>query len=460
MKILKFGQSTLDDIHSFERVLENILQSKKTEKHILVVVSSMKNVAQQLQLISQKSKDGDNSYKTLLAEIEERHFLVVKHFIDVKHQAKVLANLKVMLNDLEDILHGIYLLWELSPRTADHISTYPLKMMAYLVSECLKQKGFDSEYIDTQKIIATDNVYQNASIDYGTTASLTKKNIANADIIYVLTGNLGATAKGESTSLGKAGGTLTATLMGSILNASEVIIYTDRDGVTNTDSSLNANAYSLPILTYSEAKELSNFDTKVIYPPSLQPAFAQNIPVIIKNLYNPAFEGTKIIGTQMANPSKPIKANSTIQNITLLNIQGSGMIGKAGTASRIFKVLAENKISVILIIQASSEHSITLAIAPEYSIKAHEVLSVEFEEELKNNKIDKIGIKNEMAIVAMIGENMQHTPGIAGKIFSALGNSGINVAAIAQGSSEYNITIVIENHLLIKALAVLQEKFF
>ncbi len=459
MKILKFGQSTLVDNKSFEKVLLTIENHKKESKQVIVVVSALNQVQKSLLAVSQKAKEGDNSYKNILQDIEIQHFDIVKQFIDVKHQAKVLAGLKVMLNDLEDILHGIYLLWDLSPRTSDHVSSYALKMCAYVVSECLKQREIQSQFIDAQKLIATNQNYGNATPDMVLTMQNIKSNLISDDITYVVTGGLGATTKGESTTLGNAASTYTACILGSVMNAKQVILYTDKDGITNTDASLVSNAYSLDALTYAEAMELSHFNTKMIYPPSLQPAFIKNIPILIKNLYNPDFKGTSIVSKQEVEPQNFIKANSTIAEISLLSIQGIGMIGVAGTASRVFKVLAENQISIILIIQASSEHSITLAIAPENAIKAQQVLAVEFAEDIALHKIDKINVRDNMSIVAIIGEKMQQTPGIAGKIFSALGENGINISAIAQGSSEFNITLVIEKRLLVKTLEILQKYF-
>lgn len=459
MKVIKFGESTLVDIKSVEKVLDTIVKHKAESKQIIVVVSAMKNVQHNLLNVSQKAKEGDNSYKEILQDIENQHFDIVKHFIDVKHQAKVLAGLKVMLNDLEDILHGIYLLWELSPRTSDHVCSYALKMCTYVVSECLKQRAFETQFIDSQKLIITDQNYGNAIPDFQASFQNAKSLLSSLDITFVITGGLGATIKGESTTFGKAGSTLSACLIGSMMQADEILLYTDRDGITNTDSNLVKDAYSLDTITYSEAMELSHFDTQVIYPPSLQPAFLKNIPITIKNLYNADFKGTKIVSKQISQPENSIKANSSIENISLINIQGSGMIGVAGTASRVFSALAQNSISIILIIQASSEHSITLAVSPQNALKAQQVLTKEFAIDISNQKIDKIVIKEEMSIVAIIGENMQHTPGIAGKIFSALGENGVNISAIAQGSSEFNITLVIEKRLLVKTLEILQKYF-
>lgn len=459
MKILKFGQSTLKNISSFSKVLDVVENEVSKNEEIHIVASAMNLVPFRLQQISQLAMVGDNSYKIIFKNIEDEHFEIAKKFIDVKRQAKVLANLKVLLNDLEEILYGVYLLWELSPRTMDHINSFGVKISAFLLSECIKERNIDVAYLDAQLIIETNNNYGNAQINYQTTELKIKQYFDKYKGVKVLTGHLGATTKGESTTLGKAGNTLTSAVLAAVLNANSLHIYTDRDGITNADCALVADAFSLDSISYAEATELSNFGTKVIYPPSLQPAFNKDIPITIFNLFNPQFAGTLI--SKAAQTSKYlIKASSSIQNIALLTIQGTGMIGVAGVAGRVFSTLASNKINVVLITQASSEHSITLAISPEDASNACAVLKNEFGTEIIEKKIDKISLKENMAILAVIGDNMQHTPGIAGKVFSALGNHNINIAAIAQGSSELNISIVLENEVLKQALNVLQLAFF
>ena len=358
MKILKFGQSTLKDASSFSKVLEVIAHELKSKQEVHLVASAMNLVPERLQKISQLAMVGDNSYKPILKNIEDEHFAIAKKFIDVKRQAKVLANLKVMLNDLEEILYGVYLLWELSPRTMDHINGYGVKIAAYLLTECIKEKNIDAQYLDAQQLIVTNSEYGNAEVDFAASEKKIKSYFGKAKNLTVVTGHIGATAKGESTTLGKAGNSLTASILAAVLDAKALVIYTDRDGITNADTDLVDDAFSLGTISYAEAMELSNFGTKVIYPPSLQPAFIKEIPITIFNLYNSAFKGT-VISKKVKAEKLPIKASSSIQHISLLNIQGSGMVGVTGVAGRVFSALAANKINVVLITQASSEHSIT-----------------------------------------------------------------------------------------------------
>ena len=457
MKVIKFGQSTLKDKESITSVLELILEESSINTLPVVVVSSFNNVLKKLSEISKLAMVGDNNYKQILQDIENQHFNIVKQFVDVKRQAKVIAGLKVILNDLEEILYGVYLLWELSPRTRDHIKTFGVKLSGYLVSECIKEKNLNAVLIDAQKIIKTDDNYGNATIEAEESKELLKNILSNPNELYVVTGGIGSTLAGESSYLGKSGSAAVASLVANVLNASELVFYTDRDGIFNTEPTLVQNAFSLKTVTYSEIMEMSNFGNSFIYPPSIQPVIAKKIPITIKNLYNLKFEGTKVVSE---NDGVIVKANSAIQHISLINVQGTGMIGIAGIAARIFNTLATQKINVVLITQASSEHSICLAVQPNDGIKGQIALQNEFMEEIKSKKMDNISLTKDLSIIAIIGENMKKTPGIAGKIFSALGEKKINVIAIAQGSSEFNISVVVENREIKNALITLQEKLF
>jgi len=455
VKILKFGQSTLKDTSSIAKVLDIIVQNPES----IVVVSPLFKVSNRLEQIGKLAMVGNNSYKPILQEIEDEHFAIAKHFVDIKHQAKVIAGLKVMLNDLEEILYGVYLLWELSPRTKDHISTYGVKLSAYLMAECLKSKGVEANYFDIQKIIITNDVYGNAEVDKDTSLSNIKEQFGKIKGISVVTGSIGSTYKGESSNFGKSGSSFTSALFANALNAKSIEIYTDRDGILNTDPTLVHNAFSLKEISYAEVMEMSNFGNSFVYPPAIQPAIIKNIPITIKNLYNHSFEGT-VIKNAATDKSLIVKANSSVQNVSLINVQGSGMIGVAGVASRVFGTLAHDKISVVMITQASSEHSICLAVKPENGTRAQLALQTEFMEEIREKKMDNISLTKELSIIAIIGENMKQTPGIAGKIFTSLGENRINVIAIAQGSSEYNISVVVEMKDLEKTLNVLHKTLF
>ena len=283
MKILKFGQSTLKDTSSIAKVLDIIVQNPES----IVVVSPLFKVSNRLEQIGKLAMVGNNSYKPILQEIEDEHFAIAKHFVDIKHQAKVIAGLKVMLNDLEEILYGVYLLWELSPRTKDHISTYGVKLSAYLMAECLKSKGVEANYFDIQKIIITNDVYGNAEVDKDTSLSNIKEQFGKIKGISVVTGSIGSTYKGESSNFGKSGSSFTSALFANALNAKSIEIYTDRDGILNTDPTLVHNAFSLKEISYAEVMEMSNFGNSFVYPPAIQPAIIKNIPITIRILKVP-----------------------------------------------------------------------------------------------------------------------------------------------------------------------------
>lgn len=456
MKVIKFGQSTLKDKESIISVLKIVSDESAIEMPV-VVVSSFHGVLKNLSEISKLAMVGDNKYKEILQDIENQHFNIVKQFVDVKRQAKVIAGLKVILNDLEEILYGVYLLWELSPRTRDHIKTFGVKLSAYLLAECLKEKNINAVLIDSTKIIKTNDNYGNAAIEESESKELIKQNLANKNELYVITGGIGSTLAGESSYLGKSGSAAVASLIANVLQANEVLFYTDRDGIYNTEPALVEKAFSLESVTYSEIMEMSNFGNSFVYPPSIQPLMAKKIPLIVRNLYNLGFKGTRIVSE---NDGVIVKANSAIQHISLINVQGTGMIGISGIAARVFNTLAQNNINVVLITQASSEHSICLAVEPNDGTKGQIALQNEFMEEIKSKKMENISLTKELSIIAVIGENMKKTPGIAGKIFSSFGDAQINVIAIAQGSSEYNISIVVEQKDLKSALNTLQKKLF
>lgn len=459
MKILKFGGSSVGNAKGIQNVLEILQTYHDKNERIAVVVSAMSGVTNLLIETGKKASATDDSFRENLSEIEEKHFQAIRELIEARLQSKVFARVKYMFNELDDLLHGVFLLKELSPRTLDLALSFGERLSAYILSESLKQKGLDAEYLDSRELIKTDKTFGRARVDY----KQTNQNIVNyfqhKKNIQVVTGFIGSTDQGETTTLGRGGSDYTAAIFGAALNVDQIDIWTDVDGVMTADPKKVKSAFTLPSISYSEAMELSHFGAKVIYPPTLQPAFGNNIPIRIRNTFNPSFEGTLISKTSGA-VDFPVKGISSIQEIALINVMGSGMVGVPGIASRLFGVLALNSINVILITQASSEHSICFAVSPEEALKARAIIEEEFAFEVQSRKIDGIHIENEMSIVAIIGENMRNTAGISGKMFSALGKNGVNVVAIAQGSSELNISVVVSREDLSKSLNALHEAFF
>ncbi|MFZ0455006.1 MAG: bifunctional aspartate kinase/homoserine dehydrogenase I, partial [Ignavibacteriaceae bacterium] len=416
-------------------------------------------VTDELIRISKLASTGNNKYQELFKNLEHRHLSTTKELISVKKQSNILANIKLSLNELEDVIHGVFLVKELSPRTLDFILSFGERLSAYIIANALHDKGIPSEYLDSRELVRTDNNFGNAKVEFELTTKRIKNYFRSHKKLQVITGFIGSTINNETTTLGRGGSDYTAAIFGAALNVSEIQIWTDVDGVMTADPRKVKNAFSLPHITYEEAMELSHFGAKVIHPPTIQPAFSRKIPIVIKNTFNPGFTGTLI--TNQPNSQKfTIKGLSSIDNIALIRIQGSGMIGVSGIAQRIFSALAQVKINVILITQASSEHSLCIAVLPQYASLAKKSIEKEFKFEIFENLVNEPIIEDNVSIVAVVGENMRNYPGISGKVFQALGRNGINVVAIAQGSSELNISTVISREHESKALNALHDSLF
>lgn len=458
MKVLKFGGTSVGSVESIRKVA-GILSSYKKKEKFVVVFSAMSGITNLLVDVGQKASTSDVSYEQVLKTIEQKHVSTAKTLIDVKNQGKVIAQLKLVLNELQDLLHGVYLLKELSPRSNDLVLSFGERLSSYLVCEFLKQEDVDVTFLDARKVIITDNGFGAAKVDFKKTDKAIKDYFKDIKTSIVTTGFIGSTDKGETTTLGRGGSDYTASVFGAALDSEGIEIWTDVDGIMTADPRKVKRAFTLPQVSYIEAMEMSHFGAKVIYPPTLQPAFKKRIPIWIKNTFNTAFEGT-LINEKTSVTDHAVKGISSIENISMLNLTGSGMVGVPGVSGRLFSALARNFINVILITQASSEHSICFVIDSKEAVKARAAVEEEFEHEIKAGKIDKLHEKDNLAIVAVVGDNMRHTPGIAGKLFSSLGKNGINVVAIAQGSSEINLSVVIGKEDLTKALNVIHESFF
>lgn len=458
MRVLKFGGTSVGSVESIKQVAEILSKFKKKDK-FAVVFSAMSGVTNILIELGQKASTSDATYIQTLKTIETKHINATKSLLSVKSQSAVLAKVKVLVNELQDLLHGVYLLRELSPRTNDLILSFGERLSCLLVSEYLKQEGIAVTFVDAREIIKTDNQFGNAKVDFKKTDKAIKDYFDKLKTSAVVTGFIASTDLNETTTLGRGGSDYTASILGAALDAEGIEIWTDVDGIMTSDPRKVKGAFTLPQVSYIEAMEMSHFGAKVIYPPTLQPAFRKKIPIWIKNTFNPTFEGT-LITEKTKNNDYMVKGISSIENISLLNLTGSGMVGVPGVSARLFGALARYQINVILITQASSEHSICFVIDSKESAKAIAAVDEEFQHEIKAGKIDKLTEKNNLAIVAVVGDNMRHTPGIAGKLFASLGKNGINVVAIAQGSSEINLSVVIGKEDLAKALNIIHESFF
>jgi bifunctional aspartokinase / homoserine dehydrogenase 1 len=460
MIVMKFGGSSVGSAENIRKVASIVKKYKEEGKEIAVVVSAFQEITNMLISAGEAASLNDAVYKTTFEKIQIRHYDTITQLFKTDAKFSVQEHVKEMLQDLQDLFHGVFLLKELSPRTHDLIKSFGERLSAYIISQYFTELGLASGYCDARLLIKTDNDFGSAKVNFTLTNEKIKSYFKeHGNKIQVITGFVSSTEKDETTTLGRGGSDYTAAIFGAALDAALIEIWTDVDGVMTADPRKVKAAFSLPTLSYNEAMELSHFGAKVIYPPTLQPAFASDIPLKIRNTFNPDFPGTHI-SKEVSDDKLLIKGISSIQEITLLNFTGSGIVGVPGVSSRVFGVLAKHKINVILITQASSEHSICIAVEPSSGRVAKECIESEFESEIKAGTIDKLILEEKLSILAVIGDNMRNTPGIAGKLFSSLGKNGINIVAVAQGSSEYNISVVIHQEDLSKALNTLHETFF
>ncbi|GAA4782820.1 bifunctional aspartate kinase/homoserine dehydrogenase I [Olivibacter ginsenosidimutans] len=459
MKVLKFGGTSVGSAESINSLLEILKEAYARGEKSIVVLSAMSGVTNLLAQMAEDAEQGIN-FTPALKALENKHFAVIKQLIKIKHQNPVFTQLKIFLNELEDLLQGIYNLRELSAQSKDLVVSYGERFSTFLVSKIAAQYFPESLFVDASSLIKTDSHFGNAKVDLPQSKQLIQTFFQQhqAHFLFV-TGFIASNEQGRITTLGRGGSDYTAAIIGAALKAEAIEIWTDVDGMLTADPRLVKKAFPLPVLSYTEAMELSYFGAKVIYPPTMIPAFMEKVPIVIRNTFNPTFPGT-VIQHDSGKANFPIKGISSINAISVINLSGSGMIGKAGFSGRLFSLLAHEQINIILITQSSSEHSITFAVQPADAIKAKKLIETEFELELLAKKIEPPVIEENLSVLAIVGENMKHTPGISGRLFSALGRNGINVRAIAQGSSEYNISVIISQIDLSKALNAIHDAFF
>ncbi|MDR9365074.1 MAG: bifunctional aspartate kinase/homoserine dehydrogenase I [Balneolaceae bacterium] len=459
MRILKFGGSSVGSPDALRRVI-SIVESKQKDQRIVVVVSALRGITDKLIETATLASAGDDSFEDRLNEIDKRHIDTINDLLPVSKRSEVITSFKLLLNELQDVLQGVSLIRELTKKTLDFIVGFGERFSAQILTAALQNQGMEALYTDTRDLIKTDNNFGSARV----MTAQTFQNIRNYledhnENIVVATGFISSTENQESTTLGRGGSDYTASLFGAALEADVIEIWTDVDGLMTADPRKVKNAFSVEHASYEEAMELSHFGARVIYPPTIQPALKSEIPILIKNTFKPEHPGTQI-KKEIKKKGGIIRGLSSIEDVALITIKGSGMIGVTGVASRIFGALAARNINIILITQSSSEHTITLAVLPEFAADAKESISEEFSEEFKADIIDEIRVENDLSIVAVVGDNMRQIPGIAGRVFNALGRNGINIVAIAQGSSERNISFVIDRNNEKKAMNTLHDAFF
>ncbi|MEO5909679.1 MAG: bifunctional aspartate kinase/homoserine dehydrogenase I [Pelobium sp.] len=459
MKILKFGGTSVGSVEALKALMGVIKSELDQKEPVIVVVSAMSGVTNQLLKMSENAVEGID-FMSELADLEKRHFAVVKQLVPLQQQNQVITKLKLYFQELEDILQGITALQELSAKTKDTVLGFGEKSSAFMISRILRSINPQTEFLDTTSIIKTDSSFGNAKVDFGQTNLLVQDYFAHhKENLVVATGFIASNAENKITTLGRGGSDYTAAIFGAALNVSQIEIWTDVNGMMTADPRRVKKAFSMEELSYTEAMELSFFGAKVIYPPTMIPAFLKKIPIVIKNTFEPEFAGT-FIKHDLKLSTTTIRGISSVDHISIINIEGSGMVGKAGFSGRLFSLLSREQVNVILITQSSSEHSITFAVNPDEALKAKILIEQEFELELGAGKLEPVKIEANLSILAIVGENMKKTPGISGKLFNALGRNGVNVVAIAQGSSEYNISVIIYHSDLSKALNAVHDAFF
>lgn len=459
MQVLKFGGTSVANAENIRKVVGIVTDADKKDKTI-VIVSALGGVTDLLLSASSLAAEGDESYKEKLAVVEQRHLEAVKQLIPVAQQSQLLSLVKKSCNEIEDICSGIFLLRELTPRSKDRIGSYGEWLSSRIIAATIQSMGVDVVWKDSRELIVTNSNFTAAEVDFTTTAENIRQFFASADHhLFLLPGFIAADKKGITTTLGRGGSDYTAAILAAALNASNLEIWTDVSGMMTADPRLTANARIIPHISYQEAMELSHFGAKVIYPPTIQPVMSKGIPVRIKNTFAPQDEGTLIESVATRN-GNIVRGISSINNIALLSLEGSGMIGIPGFSKRLFEALSNERINVILITQSSSEHSICVAVDASAAFAAKQVVDAAFANEITLQKVEPLAIENGLSIVALVGENMKSHPGISGRMFSAMGKNGVNIRAIAQGSSEKNISAVISTKDVRKAINVLHEEFF
>jgi bifunctional aspartokinase / homoserine dehydrogenase 1 len=460
MQVLKFGGTSVANAKNINAVISIIQEKIHAGNKITVILSALGGITDALLEAATLASAGDISYKEKLLAIEQRHLATVKELIPLDKQSSVLSMVKKRCNEIEDTCNGVFLLKELSLRTKDAVISYGELLSSQIFAAKLKSVGIDNTWKDARELIITSSDFGNATVDFAVTYKNINDFITTVDTsVIIIPGFTGKDKSGNTTTLGRGGSDYTAAIMGAGVNASIVEIWTDVSGMMTADPRLVSNAKIIHQISYQEAMELSHFGAKVIYPPTIQPLMNKKIPVVIKNTFAPAEPGTWIYN-DIKKDGSSIRGISSINNLSLISLEGSGMVGIPGFSKRLFEALSNEKINVILITQSSSEHSICVGIEEANADRAKSVIDEVFAYEIEIKKVEPLIVEKELAIVALVGDNMKNHPGVSGKMFGAMGRNGINIRAIAQGSSERNISSVIALMDVKKAINVLHEEFF
>ena len=456
--MLKFGGTSLGNSDRVREVA-SIIAAQSEKGPTIAVVSAFGQVTDELVTASELAKAGDKRYAAKLEEIRHLHQESVEQLTSPEDASQVAKSVDVILSRLEELLQGVSLVKECTPRTQDGVLSVGERLSTILLAAALRTQGTDAEACDTTGLIVTDANFGAASVDLAATRERLVPYFAGTASLQVVTGFIAGTADGETTTLGRGGSDYTATLVGAILDAEAVEIWTDVNGVMSADPRIVKEAFSLESLSYDELMELSHWGANVMHPAAVQPAREKGLPVLIRNTLNRAFEGTEVCQVAPATRG-PVRGIASINNVSLLRLEGTGLQGSPGTAERLFGALARERISVILITQASSERSICFAVEPGKLERAVEVIHDAFALERQAGLVEDLVVEERCSILAAVGEAMRESPGIAGRIFDVLGHHRVNVRAIAQGSSELNISLVVTQDDEERALRAIHRALF
>ena len=458
MKVLKFGGTSVGSEKNIRQVI-SILKNYSEKDNVIAVVSAVGGITNKLLKAGELAKIQNLEYVSVYEEIHSTHIELIKALIPDNND-EIINNTISKLQSLKQLLDGIYLIHEISPSTTDKLSSYGELLSSQIIAEAMRYQNLDAQVKNSQELIVTDDTHTKAEVNY----ALTNKNINSffkntSHKITIIPGFISKSENGAITTLGRGGSDFTAAIVAAALKVSDLEIWTDVSGMFSANPKVVKNAHPIESISYFEAMELSHFGAKVLYPPTVQPVLDLEIPIHIKNTLNPSDKGT-LISKETGQTKNPVKGISHVGDISLLTLEGNGMVGIPGFAKRLFETLAQEKINVILITQASSEHSICFGVNTADASRAKDAIDLSFENEIELCKIDPIKIENELSIVALVGDNMKNHQGISGKMFSTLGKNNINIRAIAQGASEKNISAVINKNDVKKALNSLHEIFF
>jgi aspartokinase/homoserine dehydrogenase 1 len=459
MQVIKFGGSSVANAENIKKVM-TITREKMEKGSTLVVVSALGGITDLLLMMGSMAASGEEGYKNVLQEVETRHLDVVRGLLPIQQQSATLSLVKQHFNQLEGLCDGVFLLRELSARTKDKMVSFGELLSSLIISASFQANQVEQHWLDSRELITTDSHFGMAAVNFSLTNFAIQAYLKNHPAnLYIAPGFIASDELHQTTTLGRGGSDYTAAIYAAAIGATVLEIWTDVSGMMTADPRLVQNPRPIPRISYQEAMELSHFGAKIIYPPTIQPVMTKNIPVWIKNTFSPEDFGTLIEENAAASDSF-IRGITSINKISLLSLEGSGMVGIPGFSKRLFEALAGESVNVILITQSSSEHSICVGVNEADAQRAKVAVDQQFEVEIANGKVEPLNIETGLSILALVGEQMKSHPGVSGKMFGVLGRNGINVRAIAQGSSEKNISAVLLEKDVKKAINVLHEAFF